>query len=311
MFGLFWFFFDLNWVGLVSPLPALRHADSSWSYTLPSETEKLLKLTEKEWLHPTLKKEGVNHYFKKRQVGAFVITDSQKEGMDYVLCVQVAPKTGKDASLVDVNHARVELQKLQGTQVCFAANRSRVYIHLEQLIGDCVASSMTYFNFPMFLPAEPAKKQRRRTIASALGNIFGSKVRRVYATVCLPVNYISFLVSWFRLSCVFFHTHIVMLIMSFKLMEFFDVTRGRPSRKRLTKRPPKRSRRRQTNRQRKTQKRPRRCLKRPPPSPRTSPPFPQTTTTVWQRYGSHISLHTAVTAQQSLGTCSHIFLCIP
>ena len=161
-FGLVWV--GLNWVVLVSPLPALRHADSSWSYTLPSETEKLLKATEKEWLQPTLKKEGVNLHFKKRQIGAFVITDSQKEGMDYVLCVKVAPGREKEDGL---NHGRIELQKLQGTQVCFAAVRSRVYSHLEHLIGDCVKSSMPYFNFPMFLPAGPAKPNQTERISQA------------------------------------------------------------------------------------------------------------------------------------------------
>ena len=129
-------------------------------YDLPAETEKLLKATKKEWLLPKLNKAGVNHHFKKRQIGAFVIVHSQKKDIDYVLCVKQTPMEGKGD-----NHARIELQKLHGTQVCFASGRGRAYSHLEHLIGDAVASSMAYFRIPMCLPAEPA------TIVSALETI--------------------------------------------------------------------------------------------------------------------------------------------
>ena len=133
-------------------------------YNLPAETEKLLKATKQMWLRPTLNKEGVNHHFKTRQIGAFVVIHSQRTDIDYVLCVKQKPEEGKSD-----NHARIELQKLHGPQVCFASGRGRVYNHLEHLIGDAVASSMDYFRIPMFFPTEPA------TIASALetGNLLG------------------------------------------------------------------------------------------------------------------------------------------
>ena len=91
---------------------------------------------------------------------------------DYVLCVKQDATDGKRA-----DHARIEIQKVGGEgsdRVCFAANRSRVYATLEQLIGDTAQESNGYFGFPMFLPPVPAQKQRRRTIASAFGGMFKS-----------------------------------------------------------------------------------------------------------------------------------------